>query len=174
MSGMMIMVSGLPGAGKSTFAQWLGQRLAAPVVSYDRLLQKVRELDPKAAAGGQLAYELFLFELEEHMGCRFIADYIFSTKQQGLLQKLVQAHACQTVNVHFNCTPETAYARYIRRNGEEAGQKTRPGLPFAAFEAAALQNRDFLWGDVLLQVDAEDFSKLSYESILGGLRGVIS
>ena len=33
MAGTMIMVSGMCGAGKSTFAKWLGERLKLPVVT---------------------------------------------------------------------------------------------------------------------------------------------
>ncbi len=51
----MIMVSGMCGAGKSTFAKWLGERLKLPVVNYDRLLRRVKELSPEAAKGGELA-----------------------------------------------------------------------------------------------------------------------
>lgn len=165
MAGTMIMVSGMCGAGKSTFAQWLGERLQAPVVHYDRLLRKVKELSPEAAKGGELAYQLFLFELEEHMGTVFIADYIFSTKQEGWLRDLTEQHNCGTINVHFDCAPKTAYARYTRRNQEDPAP-TRPDVPFQRFEEATRQNREFRFGDVLIPVDSEDFGQVSYKAVL--------
>ena len=60
MAGAMILVSGMCGTGKSAFAQWLGERLELPAVHYHRLLRRVKELDPQAAKGGELAYQLFL------------------------------------------------------------------------------------------------------------------
>ncbi len=168
----MIMVSGMCGTGKSTFAKWLGERLRLPVVNYDRLLRRVKELSPEAAKGGELAYRLFLFQLEEHMGCDFIADYIFSVKQEDWLKELTEAHGCKTVNIHFDCEPRTAYGRYARRNSEDPAP-TRPDVPFEIFEEATRQNRDFRFGDALIPVDSEDFGRVSYEEILEQVRAVL-
>lgn len=172
MAGTMIMVSGMPGAGKSTFARWLSEQLGVPVVNYDRLLRKVQAVSPETEKG--LAYALFLFELEEHMGSLFIADYIFSVKQEAWLEELTKRHGCRTVNVHFDCSPQTAWARYTARNAQEEGVRTRPGLPFGPFEEATRQNRSFLFGDGLIRVDTEDFEQVSYEKILGELREVLA
>lgn len=166
MSGAMILVSGMCGTGKSTFARWLGEKLGAPVVRYDRLVRKVKELAPEEAAKGSgLAYGLFLFELEEHMGTVFIADYIFSTKQEAWLGELVEKYRCPTINVHFDCSPQTAHARYTRRNAREPGVQIRPDVPFARFEEASRQNREFRFGDVLIPADSEDFGRVSYQAL---------
>ena len=165
MNHTMILISGQPGAGKSTFAGWLAQKLCLPVVSYDRLLRKIREISPEAAQGGELPYEIFLFEMEEHMGTAFIADYIFSVKQEAWLTELAARHGCPTVNVHFACSPETAYARYTQRNAQQPGPRTRPDIPFQRYLEATAQNRDFLWGDDVVHVDTEDFGRVSYEAV---------
>lgn len=172
MAGTMILVSGMCGTGKSTLARWLGERLALPVVNYDRLLRRVKELSPEAAKGGELAYQLFLFELEEHMGCSFIADYIFSTKQEDWLRELTEKHGCRTVNVHLDCEPATAYARYTRRNREDPAP-TRPEVSFELFQEATRQNREFLWGGALIPVDTEDFERVSYEAVLEKINGLL-
>lgn len=166
MDNTMILISGQPGAGKSMFAGWVAEKLCLPVVSYNRLLCQIREISPDAAQGGELPYELFLFELEEHMGTAFIADYIFSVKQEAWLTELAARHNYPTVNVHFECSPKTAYARYIQRNAQEPGQRTRPEVPFDRYLEATAQNRDFLWGGYVLHIDAEDFSRVSYETVL--------
>ena len=114
----------------------------------------MKELSPEAAKGGELAYQLFLFELEEHMGCDFIADYIFSVKQVDWLKELTRTHGCKTVNVHFDCEPRTAYERYTRRNSED-------------------QNREFLFGDALISVDSEDFERVSYGEIFEKVRAAL-
>ncbi|WP_322169312.1 AAA family ATPase [Acutalibacter caecimuris] len=51
MAGTMIMVSGMPGAGKSTLAWWLSEQLGVPVVNYDRLLRKVQAVSPETGKG---------------------------------------------------------------------------------------------------------------------------
>lgn len=53
------------------------------------------------------------------MGCAFIADYIFNARQEDWLRELTEAHGCKTVNIHFDCEPSTACARYTRRNQED-------------------------------------------------------
>lgn len=165
MDNMMILVSGMPGAGKSTFARWLSEKLRLPVVSYDRLLRKVQETIPDVPEGKELAFELFLFEMEEHAGTAFIAEYLFSVKQEEWFRRLAESRGCTVVNIHFDCSPETAYARYTSRNAQETGVRFRPDVPFEVYTQVTAQNRDFLWGDHLIRVDAEDFSKVSYEGI---------
>ncbi|MDE6837597.1 MAG: hypothetical protein K2P33_04295 [Acutalibacter sp.] len=172
MAGAMILVSGMCGTGKSAFAQWLGERLELPAVHYHRLLRRVKELDPQAAKGGELAYQLFLFELEEHMGCAFIADYIFSARQEDWLRELTEAHGCKTVNIHFDCEPSTACARYTRRNQEDAAP-TRPEVSFDLFQQAVRQSRAFLWGGELIPVNTEDFGQVSYPEILEKVERVL-
>lgn len=174
MNSAMILVSGMCGTGKSTFATWLGEQLGAPVLRYDRLVRKLKELAPEEAAKGSgLAYGLFLFELEEHMGTVFIADYIFSTKQEAWLGELVEKTDCPTINVHFDCSPQTAYARYTRRNAQEPGVQIRPDVPFERFEEASRQNREFRFGSSLIPVDSEDFSKVSYEELLKAVQAAL-
>lgn len=79
----------------------------------------------------------------------------------------------RTVNVHFDCAPQTAYRRYTERNAQDEAP-TRPKVSFEAFEEATRQNRDFRWGDKRIDVNTEDFSKVSYEEICQELIGFIT
>lgn len=80
MPGTTILISGMPATGKSTFARWLGDRLCVPVLSYDRILRMLRSAGETRC--GDLGYRFFLYELEEHRGTTFIADYISASSRR--------------------------------------------------------------------------------------------
>lgn len=175
MKNTMILVSGMPAAGKTTFADWLSQKLRAPLVSYDRIAAKLMEIKEKASDSSKdhpgfeaVPYEFFLFEMEENMrsSALFIAEYIFSDKMVAWLERITEKYGYQVINIHMNTDPETAYRRYIERNTQnaEAG-KIRPSISLEKFCDATKQNRSFLYGTHLVEVDTEDFARISYEDI---------
>lgn len=173
MKNTMILISGMPATGKSTFADWLSKRLRVPLVSYDRILTKLSEMNSGSLkehpSFPMIPYEFFLFTMEENMrsSALFIADYIFSNKMVEVLDKLTEKYGYQVLNIHMNSAPETAYRRFTERNARDAESgKIRPAVSFEDFCEATKQNRDFLYGAHLLEVNTEDFSQLSYESIL--------
>ena len=43
MENIMILVTGMPGTGKTTFAAWLSSKLHVPLVSYDNIAKKTME-----------------------------------------------------------------------------------------------------------------------------------
>lgn len=175
MKNTVILISGMPATGKSTFSDWLSRKLHAPLVSYDRILAKFTDLTAKDPGSlkdhpglSMLPYEFFLFELEEPMrsSALFLADYIFSGKQAELLDRLMAQYEYQSINIHLNASPETAYRRFLRRNAQDTeSEKIRPAVSLEDFRDATAQNRDFRYGDHLIEVDTEDFSQLSYDSI---------
>lgn len=178
----LVMISGMPATGKSTFAGWLAGQLGAPLVSYDRLLDKVAQIIEESGANPTAAltmrampYELFLFELEEHMAtCGLaVAEYIFSTKMTGLLEELTEKYRVETLNIHFDCDPRTAYKRYTQRSAGLPGSKTRPEVSWEDFLKAVGQNRDFRFGTLVREVDAEDLEAVSYPEILDELRAYL-
>lgn len=180
MKNTMILISGMPAAGKSTFAEWLSQKLRIPLVSYDHILAKLTELTAKGPGSWRddpglqlIPYEFFFFTMEENMrsSSLFIADYIFSDKITGLLDRLAEKYGYRSVNIHMNAAPETAYRRFIQRNTQDKeSEKIRPAVSLEDFCSATEQNRNFLYGDYLIEVDTEDFSQLSYDSIYEGVK----
>ncbi len=178
----LILISGMPATGKSTFAGWLAKRLRAPLVSYDRLLDQVCRIidasgaDPTAAlAMRAMPYELFLFELEEHLAtCGLtVAEYIFSTKMTGLLEELTEQYGVKALNIHFDCDPQTAYRRYTQRNALLPGTKTRPDVSWEDFLKGTEQNRAFRFGTRVLEVAGEDLEAVSYQEILAKLEACL-
>ena len=175
MKNTMILISGMPATGKTTLAVWLSQKLRAPLVSYDRILEKLTRIKEKSAGSrkdhpdfSMIPYEFFLFEMEEIMrsSALFIAEYIFSSKMVNLLDPLSEKYGYQTINIHMNAAPKTAYRRFTERNDQDAeSKKIRPAVSLEDFFEATKQNRDFLFGTHLIEVDAEDFSAISYERI---------
>jgi len=58
MKNAMVMVSGVPGTGKTTFATWLSSQLRAPLVCFDRIKEKTLEI-MYASCGNPEQYNLF-------------------------------------------------------------------------------------------------------------------
>lgn len=66
----------------------------------------------------------------------------------------------------MNAAPKTAYRRFTERNDQDAeSKKIRPAVSLEDFFEATKQNRDFLYGTHLIEVDAEDFLGVRYERI---------
>ena len=175
MKNTMILLSGMPATGKTTFAMWLSQKLRAPLVSYDHILAKLTQMEGKDSGSlkdhpdfRRIPYEFFLFEMEEMMrsSALFIAEYIFSSKMVELLEQLSGKYGYQVINIHMNAAAETAYRRFTERNIRDAeSKKMRPAVSLEDFCEATKQNQEFLYGTHLIEVDAEDLSQISYESI---------
>lgn len=174
MENTVILISGMPATGKSTFGAWPSQKLRAPLVSYDHILAKLTEPAAEAPdakghpAFQRIPYEFFFFTLEETMrsSARFLADYIFSDQIAGLLDRLAEKYRYRVINIHLDAAPETAYQRFLQRNTQDRESKEiRPAVSPEDFRSATKQNRDFRYGDCLIEVDTEDFSRLSYDSV---------
>ena len=68
MKNTMILISGMPATGKSSFADWLSKKLRVPLVSYDRILTKLSEMNSGSLkehpSFPMNPYEFFLFAME--------------------------------------------------------------------------------------------------------------
>ena len=158
---LLILVSGMPATGKTTFAEWLSSEMRVPLVCYDHIKAKLLESVKEA---GPISYELFLFICEEIMksSSPLIAEYLFSKQMEDTLDGLTAKYQYKTVTVHMDTPVETAYRRFSDRNS--AG--IRPSdISFEKFAAFTKQNKDFRYGENFIYVDTADFSKLSYADI---------
>ncbi len=176
MENTMILIAGMPGAGKSTFATYLSEKLHIPLVCYDHIKEKEWDLiQDKSKQGllassyGKISYEFLWFFTEEIMKSHspLIVEYFFHPMQEPALSSLINKYNYKTIMVHFDADIEVVYKRFLLRNNSH---ERHPGLKlgdidFESFKKGVQPNRDFSFGEYTINVNTNDFDNVSYEDI---------
>ncbi|GAA5023077.1 ATP-binding protein [Kitasatospora paranensis] len=123
--GTVVLMCGLPGSGKTTFAQELERRgytrLSIDEVVWRRIGRDAAELDPdvyerlKSAAEQELGHELIrLMDARQPV----VVDYSFwSRATRDRYKALVESHGCRWELVRLLADPDTLLRRLAARNG---------------------------------------------------------
>jgi predicted kinase len=179
----LIVVTGLPAAGKSTLATWLGKQLGFPFISkdaikeilFDELGWSDREWSQKL---GKVSIELmYFFAQTALMASRSII--LENTFRPDLASAKLSALALQanagTIQIVCRASTEMVYQRFRQR--AEAGLR-HPGhldLQIIGEARVSLEDRPLrldIAGEVI-EVDTTDFSAVRYESILEQVQAII-
>lgn len=163
MKNIMILVSGMPATGKTTFATWLSSELHTPLVCFDRIMNKTLEVS-KA-------------NCEEIMksSSMLIAEYFFCDKMKDALDYLMSEYQYETITVHMDASVETVHRRFHERSKSDTtldGMRPKV-IPFENFSKGVQQNKYFRYGDRLILVDTEDFNNISYKKITNQIQNNI-
>jgi cytidylate kinase len=193
MKNTMILVSGLPAAGKTTFADWLSSEIYVPLICRDRVQGKCLEIGRNNfesvplsneeynsifASGGSLPSVLYWFFCEEIMksSSPLIIESVFITKEKEIISGLIQKYNYKTVNVHFDASIEVIHHRFndrIYNNigvGNNVEKQKEIEIPFEFFKKEfendeGMDVKNFRYGDCIIYVDTTDFSMVSYTDI---------
>lgn len=184
MEKVLILVSGMAGTGKTTFAQYAAESLHLPLVSYDSL--KSREWDclhdnlvqhQAESLYGKAAYGFFwqFCEILMQAGTAFVAEYFFhDTAHPPMLEKLVQTYGYQVICVHMDADMEVAYGRFVQRNQNDSRHVgLRDLVTFETFCKSTQPNKDFVFGHHRLVVETNVFEQVCYEDILTDLQNLL-
>ena len=159
MSKVIILISGMPATGKTSFASWLSTELKIPLVCYDNIKSKLSS-----------AYDMFWFMLEEicKSSSPVIADYIFTNQTNEFIDNMSNKYGYKIISVHFDCDTEIAYERFLERaKNIEGGDKIRLNkISFDEFNEEVKQNKNFNYGNVRIDVNTNNFETISYQQIL--------
>ena len=94
------------------------------------------------------------------------------TKLGGdIFEPMVQKYGYKVINVLFDGDPEVIHRRFVER---DKTNERHPGLVMNGFfddnleefKKAAQACGSFKYGDVIINVDATDFSKVSYDDLV--------
>ena len=173
----MILVSGMPATGKTTFAKWLASEICAPLVSRGRVIEMYLEVsganfedEEQRRALGHIPSGLFWLFCEEIMksSSPLIMEYIFNNQMKEEINRLTEKYKYQTINVHFDTSIEVAHRRFHERSESNPGVKgARPKeIPFENFEKGTKEIKNFRYGERIIYVDTTDFSTVSYKDIV--------
>ena len=169
----------MPGVGKTTFANYLSEQLQLVLICkdylkellWDRVRYDTRERNNSLIYGG-LAYDLSFHFCEMLMKTNqsiiFESNFVKST--EDVLQVMVKKYDYKVINILFSGIHEVIHKRFVER---DKTSERHLGLvsngffdDFEVYKKAARNCDNFRYGDVIIDVDATDFSKLSYNDLM--------
>jgi dephospho-CoA kinase len=176
MKKVIILVSGVPAAGKSTFAKWLSSKMQIPLVCFDNIIEKSYKIEALGCDDKEqrnelnmlLSREFFWFFCEEIMKSSsiLIVDYFFMNEMKEQIDNLLKKYQYQAVNIHFDALAEILYCRFNERNLNNTKDFRQKEIPFEKFVSLTQTSKEFRYGDYIINIDTTDFEKVSYENIL--------
>jgi predicted kinase len=119
---VLVVVSGLPGSGKTTLARTIGARLTVPVVERDRLAELCFDVLGAGSAAvaelGSLSYELLFYVAREFMASRHpvLVESNFSrVRHAPQLCALVDGSTYRLAEIHCRAPGDVLLDRYAAR-----------------------------------------------------------
>ena len=192
-----ILVTGIPAAGKSTMAKFLGEQMQLPVLSKDSIKELLydtvgfRSRSEKVRLG-TAAMDIMYYAAEQLMSCRqaFILENNFEHASREGLTAIQDRHGYQAITVTLTGDRETIYRRFLERNQSpdrhrghivndrypEEGPSTVPPPPsFEDFTAgiAARGMDTFTANGPHITVDTTDLDLIDRADLLKRLRAIL-
>jgi len=176
---ILILVAGMPGAGKTRFAEYFSKRLRFTLICKDRLkeilwnrLHYNTTIRSESQKYGGLAYDLSFHFCKMLMQSDqpIIFESNFTEPCPEKLKEMVEEYGYRVITVLFGGDIAVIHQRFMER---DKTQQRHPGLvsnnyfsDFELFKNATKPCRNFSFGDVRIVVDTTDFLKVSYEDII--------
>ncbi len=194
MAANLILMSGLPASGKSSFAEFAARELSIPIIEKDEIKEFLFDAVGFKSHDEKTQLDIASANIMMYTAARVletggsvILDNNFESRNIPNLEKLIKEHPCNVITVRFNGDVETVYKRFLKR---DKNPKRHPGhvlvtcyppIPGVEDEgktmtlemfAKKFKERgtiDFKVGK-LIEVDATDFKNVVYNDILDRLR----
>ena len=198
----LILIAGLPGTGKTSFARCLSGKLDIPMISKDIVKEHLfdtvgfRNRDEKVKLGVaamDLMYHFAGAQLE--LNKSVILENNFENISKPGLEKLIVKYGCGTVTVRFHTDLDVLSERFLLRNrspdrhrghvidtqypeieGTEALSDKMGIESFSDYyERMKYRGMEFfsIGGEEII-VDSTDFSKVSYGTICDKVAGIMA
>jgi predicted kinase len=181
----VVIVTGPPGAGKSTLAEHLARELGLPLISrddikeilFDTLGWSDREWSKKL---GQASFELLFHILESHLVAQsslIVETAFIPVFHTARFLELKERYSFRPIQVH--CTADDAVL-FERFQARVASGERHPGhvdhlATYERFVETLQTGRyDVLEiGGSLLQVDSTDWAKVDYKGLTETIRSIL-
>lgn len=182
MEKVLIIIAGMPGTGKTRFANYLSDKLQISLICKDKLKEiiwdKLHYDSSETQKYGGLAYDLSFHFCEMLMKSSqtIIFESNFSSTCPDILKALVNKYEYKVITILLDGNVEVIHKRFVERDTTEerhAGLVSNGRFNNLEFFMKATQPcRDFDYGDFKLTVDTTDFSKVFYDDIIAKIINV--
>lgn len=175
----LILIAGMPAAGKTTFAKYLSHKMQLPLICKDKLKEIIWDkihydtnIRTESQKYGGLAYDLSFHFCEVLMKTNqtFILESNFTNPCPDILKSKINKYRYRVITVLFDGNVHVIHQRILAR---DITKERHQGLvsknyfsDFEFFKKAVKPCRDFDYGDMQIIVDSTDFSKVSYDDII--------
>lgn len=123
MAESVILINGLPGAGKSTLSSRLGKELGVPVVSKDGIKESLADISlGKVGSGklGQIASETLWQVVAAVPGTVIAESWWYRPRDLGfVIDGLARSGSPKIIEVWCDVPPSLAWTRYLERQRHE-------------------------------------------------------
>lgn len=178
MNQYVVIIAGIPAAGKTTYARHISEKLHAPFISKDNIKEKLYDVlrfDTSKRENEQLygmaSYSVFYHIAEQLMKAdiSFVLESNFTPYSAEVLSPLVQKYGFRAITVLFDADIKVLHKRFCDR---DITDERHPGLmsksnvynDFDTFNNVSLPLRDFCVGKKIM-VDTTDFGTVDYNEI---------
>lgn len=193
-----ILVTGIPAAGKSTMAKYLGEQLNLPVLSKDRIKELLYDTvgfrsRAEKVRLGEASMEVMYYAAEQLMACRqpFILENNFENASRKGLIEILDRYSYQALTIILTGEYKTIYRRFLERDQspdrhrghvvndrypEPGSSAPREVISFEDFTAgiAARGMDTFSVNGPHILVDTTDFAQVDRGALLEGIRRFLS
>lgn len=190
----IIILTGVPASGKTTFSKYLSRELGIPVISKDFIKEILfddigfQSREQKVKLG--IASMNIMYGIAEEsmkLGNTVILENNFENISKQRLNMLVKTYDYEVINIRFEGDISVIYDRFIKRNHSKSrhlGHITNESYPlnehvneistitFKEFEEMIVSRGmiDFNIGGELIHVDTTDFSQVNYKEIINKVK----
>lgn len=186
----LIILSGIPASGKTTFSKYLSKELRIPVISKDFIKEILfDELGFQSRAEkvqlGVTSMNIMYGLAKESMkiGVPVILENNFENGSKEKLIELIETYDYKVINIRFEGDISTIYDRFVKRDlseerhiGHVTNQCYPPKEPFIRTTSLTLEDfekmiisrgiLDFDIGGDIIHVDSTDLSKINDSQII--------
>lgn len=175
MEKVMIIITGMPGTGKTKLANYVSDTLQIPLICKDKLKEivwdKLNYDTAESKKYSDLAYDLSFHFCEEIMksGQKIIIESNFGNTCPSILKALIDKYKYKVITVLLDGDVAVIHKRFIER---EATEERHAGLisngrynSLEVFKNATKACRSFDYGDYKITVDTTSFSNVDYDAI---------
>ena len=149
----VIVISGLPGSGKSTVAEGLSRQLSLPVFSIDPIEAAMWQGGLSRQDTGVAAYQVVVALANEHLqlGHSVIVDAVSPIEAaRDMWRKVAQANKARLVVVEVICSDMQLHKTRIEKR-----VRNIPGMPEVTWERVQQRKAEFEpWQDDHLTLDS--------------------